>query len=254
MSNPIALVTGVSRLQGIGRAICLELANRGFDIFFTYWSAYDKTMPWSIDPSEPSEILKEIEATGVQCASLEINLAMDGAVDELMDAAIDQLGIPTVLINNATYSTQTSIDDFDVSELDRHYAVNVRATTLLIAKFVKRYNGNHYDRIINISSGQALGPMPDELAYAMTKGAMNTLTKTLYQDLATKGITINSANPGPTDTGWMNEEVAALVLERCPMGRVGLPKDAARLVGFLCSEEGGWITGQVINSEGGFMR
>lgn len=77
MPNLIALVTGVSRLQGIGRAICLELANRGFDIFFTYWTTYDKTMPWSIEPLEPNQIQKEIEATGVRCASLELNLAIE---------------------------------------------------------------------------------------------------------------------------------------------------------------------------------
>ena len=254
MPNLIALVTGVSRHQGIGRAICLELANRGFDIFFTYWTTYDKTMPWSIEPLEPNQIQKEIEATGVRCASLELNLAIEGAVDQLIEAVRSQLGSPSALINNATYSTLTSIVDFDVNELDRHYAVNVRATTILIAKFVAQYEGSQSGRIINMSSGQALGPMPDELAYAMTKSAMNSLTYTLHQELAAKGITINSVNPGPTDTGWMNEELNELILQRSPKGRVGLPKDAARLIGFLCSEEGEWVTGQLINSEGGFMR
>lgn len=134
------------------------------------------------------------------------------AVDQVVEAVRSQLGSPSALINNATYSTQTSIVDFDVNELDRHYAVNVRATTILIAKFVAQYEGSQSGRIINMSSGQALGPMPDELAYAMTKSAMNSLTYTLLQELAAKGITINSVNPGPTDTGRINDELNELIL------------------------------------------
>ena len=96
--------------------------------------------------------------------------------------------------------------------------------------------------------------MPGEIAYAITKGAIETLTYTLASEIASKGITINAVNPGPNDTGWMNRELEDQLLAQSPMGRVGRPTDTAKLIGFLASEEAEWITGQVIHSEGGFKR
>ena len=96
--------------------------------------------------------------------------------------------------------------------------------------------------------------MPNEIAYAITKGAIETLTYTLSQKIASKGITINAVNPGPNDTGWMNEKMKTELLSQFPMNRIGKPKDTANLIGFLASKEAEWITGQIINSEGGFKR
>ncbi len=96
--------------------------------------------------------------------------------------------------------------------------------------------------------------MPAEIGYAVTKGAVQQATATLADALADRGITVNTVNPGPTDTGWPTEEVRAEVLALMPFGRWGEPDDAARLIAWLCSDEGGWITGQVIDSEGGFRR
>ena len=94
--------------------------------------------------------------------------------------------------------------------------------------------------------------MPGELAYAATKGAVEAFTVTLAAEVAPLGLTVNAINPGPTDTGWMSEELRAALLARLPFGRIGRPEDAARLVAFLASEDAAWITGQVIHSEGGF--
>ena len=96
--------------------------------------------------------------------------------------------------------------------------------------------------------------MTGELAYAATKGAISAFTLSLSAELAPLGITVNAVNPGPTDTGWMNEEIKQELLPKFPSGRIGIPEDAARLVAFLASEEAEWITGQVLNSEGGFLR
>lgn len=146
--------------------------------------------------------------------------------------------------------------ELDVKTLDAHYAVNMRATFLLsvnFARLLKEANQAH-GRIINLTSGQALGPMTEELAYAATKGAINAFTLTLSAELAPFGITVNAVNPGPTDTGWMNEEIKNHLIPKFLSGRVGQPADAARLIAFLASEEAEWITGQVINSEGAFLR
>jgi 3-oxoacyl-[acyl-carrier protein] reductase len=106
-------------------------------------------------------------------------------------------------------------------------------------------------RIINLTSGQGIGPMPGELAYVATKGAVEAFTVSLSAEVAGLGITANAVDPGATDTGWMTPDLKAALASHAPQGRVGLPEDAARLVRFLASEEAGWITGQVIHSRGG---
>lgn len=254
MKNRIAIITGVSRLKGIGCAICLQLAKQDIDIFFTYWSAYDEQMPWKVQENEPDLIQQEILDIGVRCEKLELDLSKETAVTTLLNEANKRLGKPHILINNATYSTETNIETLDANELDKHYAVNVKATTLLSIEFIKQFAYAENGRIVNLSSGQSLGPMPNEIAYAISKGAIETLTYTLASEIASKGITINAVNPGPNDTGWMNEALKKDLLKSFPMNRIGKPKDTAKLIGFLVSEDAEWITGQIIHSEGGFKR
>lgn len=254
MNRRIAIVTGVSRLNGIGRAICNELAKRNTDIFFTYWKEYDNQMPWKAEANEPELIQQEIRSSGVNCKKIELDLSVEDSTYRLFNEVENKLGNPSILINNATYSTQTNIDNFSAKELDRHYEINLKATTLLIIEFIRRFKEEKNGRIINLTSGQSLGQMSNEIAYAITKGAIETLTYTLSQKIASKGITINAVNPGPNDTGWMDEKLRKELIKKFPMKRIGTPKDASKLVGFLASEEAEWITGQIIHSEGGFIR
>ena len=254
MNRKIAIVTGVSRLKGIGRAICCELAKRKFDIFFTYWTEYDKQMPWKLNENEPELIQQEVRNTGVKCEKLELDLSSENAIEILFNEVKNKLGSPLVLVNNATYSTQTSIHDLTENELDKHYQINIKATTLLTLKFIKQFDFAKNGRIVNLSSGQSLGQMPNEIAYAITKGAIETLTYTLSQEIAAKGITINAVNPGPNDTGWMDETLKQKLTNQFPMQRIGKPQDTANLIGFLTSEDAEWVTGQIIHSEGGFKR
>ena len=96
--------------------------------------------------------------------------------------------------------------------------------------------------------------MPGNLAYAATKGAISAFTSSLSAEIAELGITVNAVNPGPTDTNWMDDDIRDYLRPKFGLGRIGKPEDAANLIAFLASEEGGWITGQVIHSEGGFLR
>ena len=255
MDRKIAIVTGVSRLKGIGRAICNELAKKGIDIFFTYWQEYDIQKPWNVESSiDPQLIEDEITKLGVRCNKIELDLSNILSVNKLLDEVENKFGKASILVNNATYSTLTNIDNFSAKELDKHYEVNIRATTLLTIEFIRRFNKEKGGRIINLISGQSLSPMSGEIAYAITKGAVETLTFTLSKEIASKGITINAINPGPTDSGWMSNEVKNELMEMFPMKRIGEPRDAANLIAFLASEDAEWITGQIIHSEGGFKR
>ncbi len=254
MSRQIAIVTGTSRLKGIGRAICVELAKNGIDIFFTFWTDYDKQMPWSVESKEPDLIQAEIRSLGVRCEKIELNFLEETSVQKLFCEVENKLGIPTILVNNATYSTQTKIETITAEELDKHYIVNFKTPILMIAEFIRRFQGQKNGRVINLTSGQTLSFMNNEIAYATTKSAIEILTRTISQEIAKKGITINAVNPGLTDTGWLDEQQEKIFKDRFPMGRLGQPSDVAKLISFLVSENAEWVTGQIIHSEGGFIR
>jgi 3-oxoacyl-[acyl-carrier protein] reductase len=243
----VAVVTGVSHQKGIGAAICKELATNGSDIFFTYWESEEGWRDY---------FLKEITSLGVRCYGIEVELSRKDSPSILLNLATKKMGVPTILVNNAAYSTRDGYQKLDVDTLDKHYAVNVRAACMLSVLFARQIEATRFrfGRIINITSGQAQGPMVDELSYVSSKGAISAFTLSLSAEVAPLGITVNAVNPGPTDTGWMTSEQQEEMLLKFPLGRLGQPIDAARLVSFLASKNAGWITGQVINSEGGFLR
>ena len=250
----VALVTGVGRRRGIGSAVCLALASRGADVVLSYWKAYDREMHWGSEEDEPEALLGELRAAGIRAEGIEMDLSRSDSARLLLDATEERLGRPSILVNTAAYSTRDGFETLDADAIDAHYAVNVRAMTLLSVDFARRYPGGPGGRIVNFSSGQSLGPMPGELAYVATKGAIEAFTRTLAAEVGNKGITVNAVNPGPTDTGWMTEELKREIAPRFPSGRIGQPEDAAKLVAFLVSDEAAWITGQIIHSEGGFLR
>jgi 3-oxoacyl-[acyl-carrier protein] reductase len=197
---------------------------------------------------------EELRATGVGAEGIEMDLSRSDSAQLLLDAVEEKLGRPSILVNTAAYSTRDGFETLDAEALDAHYAVNVRAMALLCVGFGRRYPGGPGGRIVNFSSGQSIGPMQEELAYAATKGAIEAFTRTLAAEVGHKGITVNAINPGPTDTGWMTEELKREIAPKFPSGRIGQPEDAARLVAFLVGDEAAWITGQIIHSEGGFLR
>jgi 3-oxoacyl-[acyl-carrier protein] reductase len=249
----IAIVTGASRRRGIGAAICRALAQAGIDIFFTHWSPYDSRMPWGAEEDEPAHLQNQLQAIGVRCKHLQIDLATADAPQRIMDEAQRRLGHVSILVNNATHDdTDAPFDQLDAPTLDAYYAVNMRGTMLLSVEFAKRFTLPSGGRIISLTSGQGRGPMPGKLAYVATKGAIEAFTITLAAEVAPRGITVNAVDPGPTDTGWMTDELKRDLLPRFPMGRIGQPEDAARLIAFLTSEDAGWVTGQIIRSTGGF--
>lgn len=250
LKGRVALVTGASRRQGIGAAICRAFAAQGTNVFFTSWRNYDREQPHTQDPDGPELLVDELRTQNIRAEFLEIDLSEPDAPKRLLDSVTVSLGRPSILVNNAAYSTRDGYQHLDAAMLDAHYAVNLRATALLSVEFARRHPAGPSGCIINLSSGQSLGPMPGELAYAATKGAIEAFTRTLAAEVASLGITVNAIDPGITDTGWITPEVEQAFLPGMAMGRFGQPEDAARLVVFLASQAGAWITGQTIHSRG----
>ncbi|MBU7592900.1 SDR family oxidoreductase [Metabacillus halosaccharovorans] len=246
-SEKIAVITGVSNEKGIGAAICRRLATEGIDIFFTHWNA---------DSNWEENFRNEMIELGVRCTGIELDLSRSDSPELLIREVTSMLGIPSILVNNAAHSIDSNFMDLDAKVLNDHYYVNVRATSLLCVEFARlmQKTNRKFGRIINLTSGQQLGPMPGNLAYVATKGAITSFTLSLSAELAHLGITVNAVNPGPTDSTWMTDEIREYLRPKFPMGRIGQPDDAARIISFLASEDASWITGQVIHSEGGFYR
>lgn len=248
LEGRVALVTGVSRRQGIGYAIAQRLAGLGADLFVQHHVPHDAEQPWGADSIEDV-----IAGIGGRVEHLGADLSLPDAPDRLVEAAVEAFGRVDVLVcNHASSGPDGALGELDAEKIDAHYAVNTRSSILLAQAFAHQHDGAPGGRVVFMTSGQNLGPMPGEIAYAASKGALVGIMSTLSHQLIRQGITVNAVNPGPTDTGYAGEETREWVRERMPLGRWGEPDDAARLISWLCTDDAEWITGQVINSEGGF--
>ena len=250
LHNKVALITGVSREIGIGAAIARRLATAGARIFTTYYRPYDAAMPWGDRPDEAEAILAELN-THTAAAGIEADLGQPEIPARIIAAAREQFGHVDILVNNATRDFAANLIQIDAAMLDAHYAVNVRGPLLLMQAFYEQHDGRPGGRVINMTSGQNVSKMPESIPYVTTKAAIEGATLSLSAVVAAKGITLNAVDPGATDTGWMSPELRADLARLADLGRVGQPDDVARLICFLASAEGGWITGQVLRSRGG---
>lgn len=225
LQNKTALVTGVGRKQGIGAAICYELARHGCNIFFTYWHQYDVEQ-FPDTEKNPAAFAEDLRQMGVTAQSMEIDLRAHDAADVLFKKATETLGSPDILINNATYSTHQTFQNVDAALLDNHYAVNVRAATLLCKAFAAQGKGG---AILNLTSGQSLGVMPDELPYTITKASVEMLVHQLAPELNRQGVAINALDPGPTDTGWITDAIREKIKNDQLHEKINTPEEVAKI-------------------------
>ena len=222
-----ALVTGVSRWQGIGAAIADQLRGDDWDVAAAGWKAYDADMPWGSDDDGPNIIDCDLADPDAPAALV----AMVGPLDALVIAhAVD---------------TDSTLLDTTVASFDHHMAVNARASWLLIRAFAEQLAGDGV--IVGITSDHTAGNLP----YGASKGAMDRIVLAAATELAPR-VRANVVNPGPTQTGWITPDLEPTLAGMAASGRVGQPEDCARLVAWLCSDAGRWVNGQLLKSDGGF--
>ncbi|MEW5536407.1 SDR family oxidoreductase [Streptomyces cyaneofuscatus] len=258
-ARPVALITGVGRSIGIGAGIARQLAASGWDIAFTYWTPYDRRMEWGAEDGAAASIARELEEAGARTAAIEADLTGPDAPIRIFDEAEQRLGPVTALVLSHAESVDSGLLDTTVEAFDRHFAVNTRASWLLIREYGLRFRGQPGSkpgepgagagagRIVALTSDHTVGNLP----YGASKGALDRITLAAAHELAHLGVTANVVNPGPVDTGWMNDELRDAIAQGTPLGRLGTPQDTAHLVDFLCSPQGQWVNGQLLKSNGG---
>lgn len=263
LSGRTAVITGVSRRQGIGYAVARRLASMGADLFVQHWSAHDDDQPWGADDiADVLAGIAEAQQPGARLADASLDLAAPDAGEALIGLAADALGPLDILIcNHARSGGDGPLAEMTADRLDGHFAVNTRSTILATKAFAARHDSSRPGgRVIWMTSGQVAGPMRDEIAYAASKAALAGLTPSVADDLIEAGIVLNTVNPGPVNTGYLDAETTDRadrldeIRAHFPAGRFGEPDDPARLIAWLVSDEGRWVVGQVISSEGGFRR
>ncbi|OLT30833.1 3-ketoacyl-ACP reductase [Actinomadura sp. CNU-125] len=250
-----AIVTGVGRRAGIGFAIARELLAAGASVLVQSWTPHDAEQPWGADPGGAEGVLDALGGTGPRLAHLAADFAEPDAPGRVVRHAVETFGAVDIVVANHARSALGTLDEVSAEDLDLCWAVNARASVLLAQAFAAAHDdARPGGRIVLFTSGQHLAPMSREIPYAVSKGAIQQMTLTLADALADRHITVNAVNPGPVDTGWADAELTASVGRALPFGRWGEPDDVARLVRWLVSDDGRWMTGQVLNSEGGFRR
>lgn len=250
------VVTGVSRRAGIGFATACRLAAYGANVFCQHYSPHDAAQPWGADDVDAVlDGIGEHRVEGARVVGMHADFTDPEAPARVIEAAAEEFGQLTGLVcNHAQSGSDGTLAEMRADWLDSHWAVNTRASLLLAKAFAARHLVGDRASIVFMTSGQAQGPMPAEIAYAASKAAIAGATLTISHELAGQGIRVNTVNPGPVDTGYMTPEGLEATRGMFPYARFGAPDDPARLIAWLLTAEAEWITGQVLNSEGGFTR
>ncbi|WP_375405803.1 SDR family oxidoreductase, partial [uncultured Amnibacterium sp.] len=245
-----AVLTGLGRRRGIAAALAVGLARDGWNLVLPILPSYDERLGIGGGAADIIDAVDAARGSGVEVVTLEADLADPDAPSAIFDAA-DALGQPAALVLAHSESVDSSILTTTVESWDRHFAVNARAAWLLIRALGERLPAEPTTetiaRVIALTSDHTAHNLP----YGASKGALDRLVIAAAIELGDRGLRANVINPGPIDTGWMDDGIRASAVARTPIGRLGAPQDTTDLVRFLLSDAGGWITGQRLHSSGG---
>ena len=242
-----ALITGAGRLASIGAGIARQLAAEGWDLVLAYWHDYDARMPWGTEPDDVVRLTAELEAIGAQVHCLPADLEDAAVPERLVTEAVQLAGPLQGMVLSHAESVDSGILDTSLESFERHFAVNTRASWQLIAAFARQATDDG-GAIVALTSDHTAFNLP----YGASKGALDRIVIAAARELGPQGISANVLNPGPVDTGWMDDEIREALTARQPGGRLGTPADVAGTVAFLLTPAGRWVSGQLIRSDGGF--
>ena len=246
LQSKTALVTGASK--GIGAGIALELASAGASVVVNYAS----------DQGGAESIVRTITDGGGHAIAIQGDVSCSADVIRMFDQATSTFGAIDILVNNAGVYRAMPISELTEAEFHREMNINLLGPLLTIRESLKHF-GSDGGSIINIGSAASRSLPPEFSIYAATKSGLDAITGVLAKELASRGIRVNSVNPGATLSEGTKEaglygvgnDIEKRLVSMTPLGRIGTPRDIARVVLFLASEDSGWLTGEMIHATGG---
>ena len=239
----IALVTGAA--QGIGRAIALELAKTGAALALG-----------DINEAKLAEVVKEVETMGGTAAAFKLDVSNQESIESGAKAVLDRFGKVDILVNNAGITRDALMMSMKRSDWDLVIAINLTGPFLLTQALLRQMIKNRWGRIVNMASVVGRAGQAGQVNYAASKAGLIGMTKSLAREVASRGITVNAVAPGYIETPMtavLDEKVSVAMLANIPLARRGTDLDVAQAVTFLSSDAASYITGQVLDVNGGMF-